>query len=125
MVTDSFRGEALAVANRQADRTDDELLELLEYEWERAGLTFADRGVGDYLRTVREELLGVVLRERGTVEVINAMLADNTLNWAAQHHLASDQYAFVVGLLVAWVTRSALRRPSEPHNKDDENDQQP
>src|SRR5215469_770604 len=35
MGMDSLQAEVLAVAERQADVPDDELLELLEYEWER------------------------------------------------------------------------------------------
>lgn len=113
MVADSLRSEVLAVAGRQAHRTDDELLQLLEYEWQRAGLAVADRGAADYLRSVRDEILRIAIRERETVSVINAMIANDILNWAAAHHLASHQYAFVIGLLVAWVTRAALQRSNE------------
>lgn len=123
MVADSLRSEVVAVANRQADLTDDELLELLQYEWERAGLALADRGPGDYFRTVQEEILDLIIRERETVGVINAMVADDALNWAAQHGLASERYSFVIGLLTASVTRAALRRSSESAYEDDENDQ--
>jgi hypothetical protein len=111
MIPGSFRSEALAEAERQANRSDDALLALLEYEWERAGLAVADRGpLGDYLRSVADGIARQVVREHGTVEVITAMAADDTLRWAAEHGFASDQYAMVVGLLVAWVTRAALRR---------------
>jgi len=82
MGMDSLQAEVLAVAERQADVPDDELLELLEYEWERAGLALADRGPGDYLKEVRAELLARVVRERETVGVMTAMIANDVLVWA-------------------------------------------
>jgi hypothetical protein len=97
MLTESLRSEVLAVAGRQAGRSDDELLALLEYEWERAGLALADRGpVREYLRSVSDAIVRQAVRERGTVEVITALIADDTVTWAAQHGLASGRYAFVV-----------------------------
>ena len=107
-----FHAEVVGIAQRQASLTDDELLELLEYEWERAGLALADRGPGDYLKGVRDELLARAVREQETVGVITAMIANDVLNWAGEHGLAADQYAFVIGLLVAWLTRAALSRSS-------------
>jgi hypothetical protein len=108
MGMDSLQAEVLAIAERQADVPDDELLELLEYEWERAGLALADRGPRDYLKEVRAELLARVVREQETVGVMTAMIANDVLDWAGQHGLAADQYAFVIGVLVAWLTRAAL-----------------
>ena len=45
-----LRAEVVGIAERQASLTDDELLEFLEYELERAGLALADRGPGTTLR---------------------------------------------------------------------------
>jgi hypothetical protein len=114
MLPESFRLEVLATAEGQANRSDDALLALLEYEWERAGLAIADRGpLRDYLRSVADGIARQVVHERRTVEVITAMTADDTLRWAAEHGLASDRYAMVVGLLAAWVTRAALRKSGD------------
>ena len=108
-----IHAEVIGIAERQASLTDDELLELLEYEWERAGLALADRGPGDYLRGVRDELMATAVHEQETVGVMTAMIANDVLNWAGGHGVAADQYSFVIGLLVAWLTRAALSRSSE------------
>lgn len=123
MVTESLRSEVIAIAERQAGLTDDDLQELLLYEWERAGLALADRGPGDYLRTVRDELLSQAISQRDTVGVMTAMIANDALNWAAQHGYASNEYAFVIGVLVAWVTRAALHERSTSGNIHDGDDE--
>ena len=74
-----LNAEVVGIAERQASLTDDELLELLEYEWERAGLALADRGPGDYLKGVRDELLARAVREQETVGVVTAMIANDVL----------------------------------------------
>lgn len=107
-----LQAEVVGIAERQASLTDDELLEFLEYEWERAGLALADRGPGDYLKGVRDELLARAVREQETVGVVTAMIANDVLNWVGEHGLVADQYAFVIGLLVAWLTRAVLSRSS-------------
>lgn len=120
MIPESFRSEVLAVTERQTDRSDDELLALLEYEWERAGLAVGVRGpVGDYLRSVASSIARQMASQRVAVEVIAAMAADDTLRWAAERDLASERYAIAVGLLAVFVTRAALRRSGD---KDDDSD---
>jgi len=110
LATGSLRSEVLAIANRQGGRSDEELFALLEYEWQRAGLALADRGrFSDYLRQVAADIARQAVHERENIEVMTALIADDTLNWAAQHGLAVDRYAFLVGLIVAFTARAALR----------------
>jgi hypothetical protein len=114
MGADVLQAKVAAIAVQHADLSGEELLTLLEYEWERAGLAVADRGpAGDYVRTVAVRVLRQAKRQRDTVEVIAAMAADSALRWAAAHGLASDRYALVFGLLAAWVTRAVLDGPDD------------
>jgi hypothetical protein len=100
------------IAMQHVDLSGEELLTLLEYEWERAGLAVADRGPArDYVRAVAVRVFQQAKRQRDTVEVIAAMAADSALQWAAAHGLASDEYALVFGLLAAWVARAILDNP--------------
>jgi hypothetical protein len=110
VVTESLRTEVLTIAQRQQKRSDDEVFALLEYEWQRAGLASVDRGAGsDYLRRVARDIGRQAIQERGNIEVMSGIVADKALNWAAQHGLALDQYALIIGLLVAWVIRAMLK----------------
>jgi hypothetical protein len=66
VATESLRAEVLTIAQRQMKRSDDELFALLQYEWQRAGLTSVDRSVGgDYLRRVARDLGSQAIQERG------------------------------------------------------------
>lgn len=114
MGTDALKAKVAAIAVRHANLSGEKLLTLLEYEWERAGLTVADRGPGrDYVRGVAMRVFRQAKRQRDTVEVVAAMAADSALQWADAHHLASDRYALVFGLLAAWVTRAILDGPDD------------
>jgi hypothetical protein len=110
MVTASMRAEVLTIAERQDKRTDDELFALLEYEWQRAGLATVERGAtGDYLRNVARDISRQAIQQRGNIEVMTGIAVDKALNWATQNGLALDQYALIIGLLVAWVLRAVLK----------------
>jgi hypothetical protein len=114
MMADVLQAKVAAIAVQHAGLSGEELLTLLEYEWDRAGLAVADRGpAGDYVRTVAARVFQQAKRQRDTVEVIAAMAADSALQWAAEHGLASDRYALVFGLLAAWVTRAVLDGPDD------------
>lgn len=53
MGTDALQAKVAAIAVQHADLAGEELLTLLEYEWERVGLAVADRGPArDYVRDV-------------------------------------------------------------------------
>jgi hypothetical protein len=110
MATESLRAEVLTIAQRQEQRSDDQLFALLEYEWQRAGLATPDRGpVSDYLRKVAKDIGRQAIQERGNIEVMTGIVADRVLTWATQHGLALDQYALIIGLLIAWTIRAALK----------------
>lgn len=113
MVPESLHAEIMVVAEQQADRPDDELMDLLQYEWDRAGISLADRGPREYLQGVWSDLLAQAVSQQDTVGVMTAMVANDALNWAAAHGYASNEYAFVIGVLVAWVTRAALRQQAD------------
>lgn len=113
-MADALHAKVVTIAVQHAELSSGELLGLLEYEWERAGLAVADRGPArDHVRAVAVRVFQQAKRERDTVEVIAAMAADSALQWASQHGLASDRYALVVGLLAAWVTRAVLDDPDD------------
>lgn len=112
MPDDVLRAKVIEIAMEHSGFSGDELLSLLEYEWERAGLAVADRGpAGDYVRAIVTRVWQQARRQRDSLEVITAMSADSALHWAAEYHLASDRYALVVGLIAAWVARAILDDP--------------
>lgn len=114
MAGDALRAKVAAIAVQHADLNAEQILTLLEYEWDRSGLAIADRGpASDYVRVVATRVLQQARRQRDTVEVIAAMAADSALQWAATHGFGSDRYALVVGLLAAWVTRAVLDAPDD------------
>jgi hypothetical protein len=118
MSGDALQAKVAAIAVQHADLGSEQLLTLLEYEWERAGLAVADRGPArDYIRTIAIKVLQQARRQRDTLEVSAAIAADSALQWAAAHGLASDRYALIVGLLAAWVTRAVLDDPDD-HDPD-------
>lgn len=115
MPDDALREKVIQIALERSGMGGDELLILLEREWNRAGLAVADRGPGgDYARTIVMRVWRQARRQRDTAEVIVAMSADSALHWAAEYHLASDRYALVIGLIAAWVARAILDDPDEP-----------
>lgn len=114
MAGDALRAKVAAIAVQHADLNAEQILTLLEYEWDRAGLAIAARGPArEYVRAVATRVLQQARRQRDTVEVIAAMAADSALQWAAAHGYGSDRYALVVGLLAAWVTRAVLDDPDD------------
>lgn len=119
MPGDDLRAKVIEIAIEYSSFNGDELLSTLEYEWDRAGLGVADRGPGgDRVRQVVKQVWQQARRQRDSVEVIAAMSSDSALHWAAQYHLASDQYALVVGLIAAWVTRAILDDPDDAGPED-------
>jgi len=110
MATESLRTEVLTIAQRQKKRSDDQLFALLEYEWQRAGLATPDRSpASDYLRKVAKDIGHQAIQERGNIEVMTGIVADRVLTWATQHGWALDQYALIIGLLIAWTIRATLK----------------
>jgi hypothetical protein len=115
MTEDALRAKVTRIALEHASLSGEELLGLLEYEWDRAGLAIADRGpASDFLRGVVVGVWRQAKQQRDTVEVTAAMAADSALHWAAQYGWASDRYALVAGLIAAWVTRAVLDNPDGP-----------
>jgi hypothetical protein len=120
MIDDALRAKVTKIALEHAGLSGEELLGLLEYEWDRAGLAVADRGsASNFLRGVVVKVWRQAQRQRDTVEVTAAMAADSTLHWAAQYGWASDRYALVAGLIAAWVTRAILDNPGGPDDGED------
>jgi hypothetical protein len=114
MPDDALRAKVIEIALEHSGLSGEELLSLLEYEWDRAGLAVADRGpAGDYVRTVVTRVWQQARHHRGTVDVIVGMSVDNALQMAAAHHPPFDQYALVVGLVAASVTRAILDDPDD------------
>lgn len=114
MVTDALKAKVTAIAVQHASMSSNELLTLLEYEWERAGLAAANRGPGrDYVRSIAVRVFQQAKRQRDTVEVVAGMAADSALQLPALQHLVSDRYALIFGLLAAWVTRAVLDNPDD------------
>lgn len=105
----SARTEILAVANRQHGRPEEQIIALLENEWELAGLAQADRGGREYLTRVKNDIVTRVLRERDTTAVLTGLIAEDAIRWASEQGLPLEKYSFPIGLLVAWATLSASR----------------
>jgi hypothetical protein len=88
----ALRAKVTRIALERASLSGEELLGLLEYEWDRAGLAVADRGsASDFLRGVVVGVWRQAQQQRDTVEVTAAMAADSALHWAAQYGWASDR----------------------------------
>jgi hypothetical protein len=114
MGTDALKAKATTIAVEHVSLSGEELLALLEYEWERAGLAGADRGPGrDYVRDVATRVFRQAKRQRDTVEVVAGMAVDSAFQMPELHHLVSDRYAMFFGLLAAWVTRAIFDDPDD------------
>lgn len=120
MPDDALRAKVIEIALQHSDWDDEDLLDLLEYEWDRAGLAVADRGeASDYLRSVITDLWQQARRHRGPVDVIVGMSADHALQWASLYHPGIEENAFIIGLIAAGVTHALLRDPGDRSPRDD------
>lgn len=94
--------------------TVEELGTLLEYEWDRAALE-RDASPVSAVMAVTAQAVREVSQNPESPDVVGTVCGA-ALHWAVAHHLASDRYVEIVGIIAAAVVKALLPLHNSPQN---------